>query len=193
MSGDQIMSTGSVNSDASLSANSGQKLGISIEHTYHVECWRDGQIVWEDDFHNLVTYVGLQTYLDATLKTGIASPSWYVGLVTGPGSGNTYAQGNTMALHAGWSEDTTYSNATRPAWTPGSVSTGVSPATVDNSASKAVFNVNGTATVAGCFMVDDSTKGGSTGSLIGVGNFTGGDRAVQSGDTLNVTVTATMS
>lgn len=192
MSGDQIKSTGSVNSDASLSANSGQKLGVNIEHTYHVECWRGGELVWSDDFHNLVTYVGLQTYLDAALKTGIASPAWYVGLITGPGASNTYAQGDTMGSHP-WSEDTTYSNGSRPAWTPGSISTGVSPATVDNSASKAVFNINGTATIAGCFMVDSSTKGGTSGSLIGEGNFTGGDRAVQNGDTLNVTVTATMS
>ena len=46
---------------------------------------------------------------------------------------------------------------------------------------------------AGAFMTDSSTVSGTTGTLLGVGNFTGGDRAVQNGDTLNVTVTASIS
>ena len=117
------------------------------------------------------------------------SPLWYVGLITGPGAGNTYVQADTSASHAGWTESAAYSNGTRPAWTPGSVSAG----SVDNSASKAIFNINATATVAGCFMINNSTISGSTGVLLGEGNFTGGDRLVQSGDTLNVTVTATQS
>lgn len=174
---------------AELVAQSGAHLGACIEHTYHVECWRDGALVWEDTFHNLVVTAGLNKYLDATLKTGLTSPTWYVGLVTGPGTGTTYALADTMASHAGWTEDQTYSNATRPAFTPGTIASG----SVDNSASKAVFNVNGTATIAGGFLSDNSTKGGTTGTLLGAGDFSGGDRAVQSGDTLNVTVTASIT
>lgn len=177
-------------SQASIAASRGVSLGgVSIGHTYHVECvGADGRVKWTEEFHNLVPTVGLNKYLDATLKTGLASPAWYVGLVTGPGSGTTYAAGDTMASHAGWSENTTYSNATRPAFTPGTISGG----SVDNSASKAVFNINGTATIAGAFMADNSTKSGTSGTLLGVGDFTT-DRAVESGDTLNVTVTATMT
>lgn len=176
-----------VSSSGGLDAAAGSAHALSIEHSYRVECWRDGELVWEDEFKNLVVTAGLNKYLDATLKTGLASPSWNVGLITGPGAGNTYALADTMGSHAGWAENTSYSNANRPAWTPGSVSGG----SVDNSASKAVFNVNATATVAGCFMSDSNTKGGSTGTLLGEGNFTAGDRSVISGDTLNITVTAT--
>lgn len=163
--------------------------GSAVEHIYHVECWRDGRLVWQEDFHNLVTTVGKNKYLDATLKTGLTTPAWYVGLVTGPGGSNTYAAADTMSSHAGWAENTAYSEGTRQAFTPGTIASG----SVNNSASKAVFSVNGTATIAGCFMADNSTKGGTTGTLLGVGDFASGDRAVQSGDSLNVTVTATIS
>ena len=191
MPGDnEIMSTSEVSTSAALQANSCEHLGQRISHVYHVECFGpDGQLKWEDTYHNLVTTAGLNKYLDATLKTGLAAPLWYVGLITGPGAGNTYVLVDTMASHAGWAEDVTYSNATRPQWTPGVVAAG----SVDNSAAKAIFTVNGSANVAGCFMVDNSTKGGATGVLLGEGNFTGGDRLVQSGDTLNVTVTAVQS
>lgn len=213
---------------AGLTARPGAAMQLTVEHTYHVECWRPvtkwtdpatldlstarffacdaedcgaacsrcsgtGRILkaraWIDDFHNLVTTAGKNKYLDATLKTGLTTPAWYLGLVTGPGGSNTYAAGDTSSSHAGWTESTAYGNANRVTWTPGTVASG----SVDNSGSPAVFNINGTATIAGCFMIDNNTKGGSTGTLLGVGNFTGGDRAVQSGDTLTVTVTATQS
>ena len=93
-----------------------------------------------------------------------------------------------MASHAGWSESTVYSNANRPTFTPGAVS----GQSVDNSASKAVFNINGSATITGAFMTTNNTKGGSTGILIGGGEFAA-SRGVANGDTLNVTVTATQA
>lgn len=190
MSGDQIKTAGKLGSIATVEANGGEHLGQVIKHIYQVECFGvDGFLKWSDSFHNLVTTAGLNKYLDATLKTGSVSPAWFVGLITGPGGGNTYVLADTMAVHAGWAENTTYSNGTRPAWTPGSIVAG----SVDNSASKAVFNINGTATIAGCFMADNSTKSGAVGTLLGEGNFTGGDRLVQNGDTLNVTITATQS
>ena len=190
MSGDKISANGRLGVEVRLLANSSEHLDQRIEHVYTVECFGpDGQLKWQDEFSNLVTTAGLNQYLTATLVSGTVSPTWYVGLITGPGTGNTYVQADTSASHAGWTESAAYSNATRPAWTPGSVSGG----SVDNSASKAVFNINATATIAGCFMINNSTISGSTGVLLGEGNFTGGDRLVQSGDTLNVTITATQS
>jgi hypothetical protein len=166
-------------------------LEVSIEHTYHVECWRDGALLWEDTFDNLVTTAGKNNYLDATLKTGVTSPTFFLGLVTGPGGSNTYAAADTMASHAGWAENTSYSQSTRPAWTPGSVAAG----SVDNSASVAVFtiNVTGPIVIGGAFLANNSTKGGTTGILMGVGSFTAGDRSVILDDVLNVTCTATIT
>jgi hypothetical protein len=56
--------------------------------------------------------------------------------------------------------------------------------------SVAVFSINATTTIAGAFLTSDNTKGGTTGVLFSVANFQApGDRAVVSGDTLNVTYT----
>ncbi len=158
---------------------------MQVSHRYYVECFDSmGRLKWVDGFENLVVTVGLNKYLDATLKTGLAAPAWYVGL---KGTGTVVA-GDTMSSHAGWAEITPYSNGTRPAFTPGVISGG----SVDNSAAKAVFNINANTTVYGALMADDSTKGGATGTLLGAGDF-GTARAVQSGDTLNVQVTCTIT
>lgn len=158
---------------------------VSATTLYEIEC-RDanGNLKWREEFHNLVVTAGLNKLLDAAFKTGLASPAWYVGL-KGAGS---IAAGDTMASHAGWSEITDYSEANRQTLTLGSISAG----SVDNSASKAVFSVNGTATVAGAFSVDSNTKGGTSGTLYGVGDFATA-RSVISGDTLSVQITLSVS
>jgi hypothetical protein len=151
---------------------------------YTVECIRpDGKRRWKQKFRNLVPTVGKNKLLDATLKTGLAAPLWYVGLknATAPAAGDTMAS-------KGWTELTPYSNGTRPAFTPGTIAAGA----VDNSASKASFTINATATVAGAFVADNNTKGGTTGTLLSAGNFAA-TKDVESGDTLNVTVTFTIT
>lgn len=163
------------------------KEGINaiVKQHYKVECFdRQGRLKWVEEFDNLVVTAGCNKYLDATLKTGLASPAWYVGL---KGSGTPNAA-DTMSSHASWSTITPYSNANDPAWTPGTISAG----SVDNSASKAVFNINASADVYGAFMKDNNTKGGTTGTLLGVGDFAA-YRSVVSGDTLNVTVTCSIA
>ncbi|MBN2118521.1 MAG: hypothetical protein JW730_18250 [Anaerolineales bacterium] len=164
----------------------------TIERCYtpHDQCRRPhiSMLQHAADYINLVPTVMRNEYLDATLKTGQSSPVWYVGLVDNSGF-STYAAGDIMSSHAGWTESVAYSNATRPVWTPGTISAG----SVDNSGSVAVFNINGTATIRGGFLVDESTKGGSTGTLGGEADFTGGSRSVVPGDTLNVTVTCSIA
>ena len=173
--------------------------GVLHKNNYVVECWdrwvrtKTGRIVrerkrpvlkWRDGFQNIVVTTGLNILLDSTIKTGVSSPAWYVGL---KGMG-TMVAADTMASHGGWSELTPYSDSTRPAYTTGTISSG----SVDNSASKAVFNINGSSTIYGCFLANNSTKGGTTGTLYGGGDF-GSSRAVVNGDTLNVTVTLTQT
>lgn len=130
--------------------------------------------------------VGLNDSLDKHLKGVGYTAAWYVGLTDGT---PTPAAADTMASHAGWVEVASYSEATRPVLTLGAVANG----SVDNSASKASFSINAPTTIGGAFIVSVNTKSGSSGILYGVGPFSGGDRAVQAGDTLNVTVTATAS
>lgn len=169
-----------------MSANTLLHNGATIRHRYKVECFEyaGGPRVWCEEFDNLVTTAGLNKYLDATLKTGLASPLWYVGLK----NTGTVVLADTMASHGGWTTNTTYSTTPNPAWTPGSVAAG----SVDNSGSVAVFTMNGTTTIYGAFLTDNSTVGASTGILLGAGDF-GTPQPVISGNVLNVTITASLS
>lgn len=161
-----------------------KKLKIGVAQNYFIECFdKDGNLKWTDGFKNIVTTVGLNQYLDATLKTGVTSPTWFVGLK----DATAVVAGDTM-LTNGFTELVPYSNATRPAFTPGTIAGG----SVDNSASKAVFNINANATIDGAFIVDDNTKSGTAGILLGGGEF-GVSRPVISGDTLNVQATISMT
>jgi hypothetical protein len=168
--------------------------GLVAMGKYFVECYdKDGNLKWSDEASNLVVNTGLQ-YMAGTALDGATTriTSWYVGLVTGPGSGTTFAAADTAALHAGWSENTTYSNATRPAATFAAATT-ANPSVVTNSASKASFSINGSATIAGAFLISNDTKGGTSGTLFSASDFTGGDRTVGSGDTLQVTYTFSLA
>lgn len=147
----------------------------------------DGMLKWEAESHNLVVNVGLQYMNAAALGGGTQVTTWYIGLY-GAAASNNPAAGDTMALHTGWTENTTYSNATRPTCTFGTATT-ADPSVITNSASPAAFNINGTTTIGGAFLTSNNTKGGSTGTLFSAADFTGGDRSVASGDTLNVTYT----
>jgi len=166
------------------------KSGARGGGVFTFQCFdKNGNLKWEDSAHNLVVNVGLKDMNDKYFSGSAYTAAWYLGLVTGPGAGNTYAAGNTMASHAGWTENTDYSEGVRQTATFGAATT-ADPSVISNSASVAVFSMNGTATIAGAFLSSDDTKGGTTGILFSVSNFTSpGDRAVVSGDTLNVTYT----
>ena len=152
---------------------------------YQIECvGADGKIKWTEEFDNLVVTAGLNDSLDKHFKAAAYTAAWFVGLASGT---PTFAAGDTMATHAGWTEIAAYSEATRPTLTLGAVAAG----SVDNSASKASFSINGSATIGGAFVASLNTKSGTTGILYGGGAFASGNRAVVSGDTLNVTITLT--
>ena len=160
---------------------------ILSEDYFRVECFdKGGNLKWAETIKNLVVNVGLNDALDKYFRGSTYTASHFVGLTAAT---PTVAAADTMASHAGWTESVVYSNATRPAYTPGTVSGG----SVDNSASKASFTINAGGTVGGAFLATDGTKSGTTGTLYGGGAFAGGNRAVVSGDTVNVTVTATMA
>lgn len=161
--------------------------GAVAVHRYEIQCVSpSGSVRWEDSGYNLTTNAGLDEILDKFWKGSAYSAAHYVGLTAGS---PTFAAGDTMASHGGWTEVTAYSEGARQTLTLGSVS----GQSVDNSASKAVYSINGTATIGGGFISTDSTKSGTTGILIGGAAFDGGNRSAQDGDTLNVTTTLTQA
>lgn len=178
---------------ASLSRLAGSAEGASVKGVYTLEC-RDaeGNIKWTQDISNLVVNAGLQD-MNAKYFTGSSyTAAWYVGLY-GAASSNNPAASDTASSHAGWTEITPYSNATRPTCTFGTPTT-ANPSVATNSASPAAFNINATATVGGAFLISNSTKGGTTGVLFSASDFQSpGDRTVASGDTLNVTYTFSLT
>jgi hypothetical protein len=155
---------------------------------YTVTCvGPDGQEKWSDTFHNLVVNQGLQDMNSKYFAATGYTSAWFLGLVEGPGSGTTFAAADTIASHAGWTElvpGTDYTGD-RKAVTFGTATT-ADPSVITNSASPASFAmlVNGTV-VAGAFLCSVAT--GTSGILFSAGDFTGGDKTVDNGDTLNVT------
>lgn len=137
----------------------------------------DGSVRWEVDSPNLVVNQGKNDILNQYFRGSAYSASFFVGL---KGTG-TVAATDTISSKA-WTEVTAYSNATRPTYTTVAPTT----QTITNSASPAVFNINGTATVAGCFIITNNTKGGTTGTLFSAVDFVA-SRNVLNGDTLTVT------
>jgi hypothetical protein len=165
----------------------------SAKGVYKIQCHdAQGNLKWEDEAPNLVVNDGLQD-MNAKYFTGSAyTAAWYIGLY-GSGATNSPAAGDTMSSHAGWTEVTAYSQATRPACTFGTPTT-ANPSVATNSASPASFSINGTTTVGGAFLTSNNTKGGTTGTLYSAADFSApGDRSVVSGDTLSVTYTLSLA
>ena len=161
--------------------------GLKGGGVFTATCYdKDGNVKWVAKSPNLVVNVGLADMNDKYFSGSGYTAAWYIGLY-GSGATNDPAAGDTMASHAGWTEVTAYSQATRPAATFGSA-TVADPSVINNSASVAVFSINGTTTVGGAFLTSDDTKSGTSGILFSASDFQSpGDRSVVSGDTLNVT------
>ena len=168
--------------------------GVGAGGVYTLQCFdKDGKLKWEESSHNLVVNVGLQDMNAKYFAGSSYTATWFIGLIDGPGSGTTIAAGDTAASHAGWTENVGYSNATRPAATFGTATT-ANPSVQTNSASPASFSINATSTIAGAFLISNSTKSGTTGILFSASDFQSpGDRSVVSGDTLNVTYTFSLT
>lgn len=152
---------------------------------YIVDCYRptENRVIWQDEFKNLVVTAGLSELLE----NGLTSGTWYLGLT---GTTPSPAAGDTMSSHAGWTEFTGYDESTRETWV--AIRTAAS---ATNAASRAEFTItSGSQTIGGCFLVDNSTKGGTSGTLYSCAAFSGGDRTGnQAGDIIRVTYVASVA
>jgi hypothetical protein len=155
---------------------------FKIAGFFTFECFdKDGNLKWSEKTDNLVVNVGLQKALDDTLLGGTQDSTWWLGLTDGSA---TFAAGDTMASHSGWTEFDEYTG-NRKTYTATR-----SSQTVSNSASAASFAINASGTVGGGFLNTDET--GTAGTLFS-GSALSSDRSVVSGDTVNLTYTVTAS
>lgn len=164
---------------------------------YVVEHWRDGKRINEYQFDNGIVDEGKNTLLDTMFNGSSAITTWYMGLIDNAGY-SALADDDTCddinQAGNGWDEFQTYtysSNATnRATW----ASDAASGQSVTNS-TVAVFDITGTATVKGLFLVggvaNTQLKGDhdAGGTLWATALFGSGDVAVQNGDQLKVTYT----
>lgn len=156
---------------------------------------RDGRTIWEDEFENTVVTVGknlaLDTYLAGSAYT-VTGP--FMGLIS-LASFSAIATTDTMSSHAGWLEA---GNANAPTYTVPRKTAAWNAASGGSKAlsSALSFAITGTGTVKGAFLVYGtgavSTVDNTSGTLYSAGLFSGGDRAVLSGDTLNISYTASL-
>lgn len=138
-----------------------------------------------DEYSNLVTNVGRNFALDTLLRGSSYTAVCNLGLA---GTG-TKAAGDTQASHAGWSE---VGLANAPVYTGNRKTITFNAASGQSISHTAVtYAFTSSGTVAGSFLnlAGSSTKDNTTGTLFSAGNFTGGDKTVGNGDTLDVTYT----
>jgi len=163
--------------------NHNTDMNLAIKNIWTINCYdSNGNLKWGETKKNLVTTEGLDHILSTTFKGGTQITAWYVGLK----NAGSVSAGDTMASHAGWTEDVNYSQSVRQTLTLGAVAS----ASVDNTANKAIYSINATSNIAGAFITSNNTKSGTSGTLYGVVDFSSA-RSVISGDTLEVTVTLT--
>jgi hypothetical protein len=142
-----------------------------------------GKLLWTNKNHNIVVNSGLQESIDVTLLNGTQSPSWYIVPTTGT---PTFAAADTPASHAGWTENEDYDEAVRQTWT--GVRTGQ---VVTNSASPGVINITAGSTFGGAALLNNSTKGGTTGIMFSGVVATEGDQVLGAGGSLSMVYSIT--
>jgi hypothetical protein len=172
----------------SVSAELRSEFGLEARphNVYVFECLdSEGALRWREEVLNLIPDAGANDLLTKYL-TGISySAAWYMGLIDNAGfTGLNNA--DTPANHPGWVEAQYYSQASRP----GLVLGAAAARAISNSASPAVFSINGTGNVNGAFVATSANKADVSGVLYGEASFPVA-RSVLSGDTLNVSVTLT--
>jgi hypothetical protein len=164
---------------------------------YVFECHGpDGKLKWRDEIENVVCNVGKDLALD-TLFAGSAYTviGPFMGLISSVNFGAGPMNTDTMASHAGWTEA---GNANAPTYTaPRHTCVWAAASNGSKTLSAALtFAVTGTGTIKGSFIVLGtgavSTIDDTNGILWSAGLFTGGDKVVSGGDTVNVSYTASM-
>ncbi len=133
---------------------------------------------WTEEVHNLTTTEGRTDMLEHEFRGSSYTAAWYMFLVSNASFGS-FAVGDTMAKNTtstpnppttnDWAESTGYSEGTRPAITFAAASA----ASIDNSAAPVTFTINTSVVLYGGGLGTNSTKGGTSGKIYGLGAFSG--------------------
>lgn len=155
---------------------------LECKGRFNLEIFRNGEKIDEESFNNGIVTVGKNSLLDVAFRAQTQLTAWYAGLIDNSGF-SALSASDTMSSHTGWTESTAYSDSTRISWSPGAASSG----SITNGTAM-TFNINGTATLYGCFIVSNSTKGGTSGTLWSTAAFSS-TKSVVNGDQVKLTYT----
>lgn len=159
---------------------------IRVGGKFHGQIVRDGRVIdeWEDS--NLVVNEGLNSLLDIYFHGGTQVSTWYLGLFEG--NYTPVASVTAATITSASTECTAYDEATRQEFNEAAASS----QSITNSANKATFTFNATKTIYGAFLVSNSTKSGTSGTLFSAARFSS-SKAVVDDDQLLLTYTFTAS
>ena len=153
---------------AAVERKTGFADGASGGGVFTVTCFdSNGNEKWVEIAPNLVVNTGLQDMNTKFFAGSAYTAAWYLGLVNGTSASTTYSGGDTLASHAGWDENTSYTG-NRKAVTFGAA-TLADPSNINNASSAASFTMNANATIAGAFLANVAT--GTSGLLFSVSDF----------------------
>lgn len=162
------------------------RTGLIVGGVFGHDVIRDGVPFGRIEDHNLVPTEGLNRLVENWLGAGAQIPNVYVSLFEGD---YTPVAGVTASSYPGdATESTAYDEATRQAFTAGSISSG----SVNNTASKATFTISATKTMYGCGLHTNSTKSSTAAPLMAATRFSS-SRAVEDDDSLEIDYTFTAS
>ena len=139
---------------------------------------------WRASFQNVMPISGLNYILDSIWDGTITHTNWYMGLVADSGF-TAFSENDTSASHAGWVEDTNYTQPNRPEL--------IFSAAANKSktlSASLTFTGSGDTDIIGAFTISDNTKSGTLGLLISEGAFITGVKPMKSGYLLNATFTS---
>lgn len=147
---------------------------------------RAGKVIdeWEDD--NLVVNEGLDNLLNVYFNAQTQIGTWYLGVFEG--NYTPVASLTAATVTSASTECTAYASATRPTYVEAAAASQV----MTNSASRASFVFNATKTIYGAFLISNSTKSATTGTLFSAARF-GTAKSVINLDELLLTYTFTAS
>lgn len=161
------------------------------------------ELKWHDGFRNTVVTEGKNAALTHFLKGSSYTASQVLGLIEDTGYSAISAANTAADITAagggsptnGWNEAPSSTFATRGTPSFGSASSGSL-----GTSSSVSCSIIATDTIKGAFLLCRSaggtapttTVGNTSGALYSAGLFSGGDRAVANGDTLNVSYTASL-
>ncbi len=170
---------------ASIERKTGFAEGASAGGVFTVTCHDSaGNVKWVDVAPNLVVNTGLQNMNTQYFTGNTYTAVWYVGLINDTSANTTFSGGDTLASHAGWTENSSYSGNRKAAVF--GAATLANPSNINNSSSAASFTMTANATISGAFLCNVAS--GTSGLLFSAADFQSpGDRTVVTGDVLNVT------